>query len=405
MEHNLLKSLFNNATYLENQAVLRRSLFSSEYANIFDLLKAAHDRYQHDITPDEIFSIWSSNNPVATTSEIHEVRDVIDEIKNAESISQDVVTDVITNLARADFGMQIANIGTRIREGDPSAMRNLKSLLERHGNDYMPNDFGEEITDDIYELLAEQSDENKWQFNISTLSRNLYGLGGGDFAIVAARPETGKSAFMISICAGPGGFAAQGAKVVYLGNEEKMSRTKLRAISSCSGMTREEMAKNGDLAASMYMAIRDNLDFKDIQEWDLDTVDAYCELKKPDVLVLDQADKIQIGGTYNSSHERIRELYRSIRELAKRHDCAVIAVSQASADAERKHKIDFSMLEGSKTGKAAEADVIIGISKPAGGGDDETNTERCVYISKNKLSGFHGAVYCQIEPQVSRYVE
>ena len=81
MEHNLLKSLFNNAKYLENQAVLRRTLFSSDYANIFDLLKAAHDRYQHDITPDEIFSIWSSNNPVATTSEIHEVRDVIDELR------------------------------------------------------------------------------------------------------------------------------------------------------------------------------------------------------------------------------------------------------------------------------------------------------------------------------------
>jgi hypothetical protein len=63
------------------------------------------------------------------------------------------------------------------------------------------------------------------------------------------------------------------------------------------------------------------------------------------------------------------------------------------------------MLEGSKTGKAAEADVIIGIGKAAGGGDDEQNTERCLYISKNKLSGFHGAIYCKIEPEVSRYAE
>ena len=405
MEIQLLKTLFNNNNYLTNQQNLRRSLFSGEYANIYDLLREAHNKYQHDLSPDEIYSIWLSNNPVATTAEIHEVRDVIDQIKRADSLSSDIATDVINSLWRRDIGREIADLGINMSEGDPAALHRLQSLLERIGNNYMPDDFGEDITDDIYELLAEVSDENKYAFNISTLSRHLYGLGGGDFAIVAARPETGKSAFMISICAGPGGFCHQGAKVLYLGNEEKASRTKLRAMQACSGMTKLEVIENADLARSMYLSIQDKLIFKDIQDWDLAKIDAYCKKERPDVLILDQADKVHIAGTYNSSHERIRELYRSIRELAKRHDCAVIAVSQASNDASGKTRIDFSMLEGSKTGKAAEADVIIGIGKAAGGGDDEMNTDRCLYISKNKLSGFHGSVYCQIQPEVSRYVE
>ena len=405
MELQLLKTLCNNASYLENQANLRRSLFTDDYADIYDLLKAAHAKYEHDLSPDEIYSIWLSNNPVATSSEIHEVRDVIDQIKHTDGLSADVASDVIKNLWRKDVGREVANLGINMSEGDPSALRRLQGLLERITDSYMPDDFGEDITDDIYELLAEVSDENKFAFNISTLSRHLYGLGGGDFAIVAARPETGKSAFMISICAGPGGFCQQGAKVLYLGNEEKVKRTKLRAMQACAGMSREEMAENPDLARSMYMSIRDKLIFKDTQDWDLDKINAYCERVKPDILIIDQADKVHIAGNYNSSHERIRELYRSLREVAKRHDCALIAVSQASADAEGKTRIDFSMLEGSKTGKAAEADVIIGIGKAAGGGDDEQNTERCLYVSKNKLSGFHGAVYCQIQPQVSRYVE
>lgn len=405
MEQNLLKSLLNNATFLANQANLRRSLFSSEYANIYDLLKAAHEKYQHDITPDEIYSIWFANNPVATTAEIHEVRDVIDEIKKVETLSDDVTTDVITSLWRKDIGNEIANIGINMAEGDTSALTRLQSLLERIGDSYMPDDFGEDITDDIYEMLAEVSDENKYKFNIETLSRNLYGLGGGDFAIVAARPETGKSAFMVSICAGPDGFCQQGAKVLYLMNEEKAIRTKLRCVQAISGMTREEIASNPDLGKSMYMSIRDRLIFKDTQDWDLEKTNAYCERVKPDIIIIDQADKVNIAGNYNASHERIRELYRSLRELAKRHDAAVIAVSQASADAEGKTRIDFSMLEGSKTGKAAEADVIIGIGKHSGGDDDEPNHTRFLTISKNKLSGYHGTIPVMIEPEVSRYVE
>ena len=405
MEQNLLKSLLNNATFLANQANLRRSLFSSEYANIYDLLKEAHEKYQHDITPDEIYSIWFANNPVATTAEIHEVRDVIDEIKKVETLSDDVTTDVITSLWRKDIGNEIANIGINMAEGDTSALTRLQSLLERIGDSYMPDDFGEDITDDIYEMLAEVSDENKYKFNIETLSRNLYGLGGGDFAIVAARPETGKSAFMVSICAGPDGFCQQGAKVLYLMNEEKAIRTKLRCVQAISGMTREEIASNPDLGKSMYMSIRDRLIFKDTQDWDLEKTNAYCERVKPDIIIIDQADKVNIAGNYNASHERIRELYRSLRELAKRHDAAVIAVSQASADAEGKTRIDFSMLEGSKTGKAAEADVIIGIGKHSGGDDDEPNHTRFLTISKNKLSGYHGTIPVMIEPEVSRYVE
>lgn len=405
MEQNLLKTLLNNATFVTNQANLRRTLFSDDYANIYDLVKEAHTRYQHDLSPDEIFSIWVSNNPVATTAEVHEVRDVIDALKHVDTLSDDVTTDVITNLWRKDVGREIANIGINMAEGDTSAMTRLQSLLERIGDSYMPDDFGEDITDDIYEMLAEVSDENKYQFNISTLSRHLYGLGGGDFAIVAARPETGKSAFMVSLCAGPAGFCQQGAKVLYLMNEEKAIRTKLRCVQACAGMTREEISEHADLAKSKFMSIRDRLIFKDTQEWDLDKINAYCERVKPDIIIIDQADKVNIAGNYNASHERIRELYRSLRELAKRHDAAVIAVSQASADAEGKTRIDFSMLEGSKTGKAAEADVIIGIGKHSGGDDDEPNNTRFLYVSKNKLSGFHGLVTCNIEPEVSRYVE
>ena len=406
MELPLLTTLLCSGTYTANQSRLKRSIFSEDTVEIFDLLKAAHTKYNHNITPDDLYSLWVTEHPVATTAEVHDFRDQIDLMKASEPLSEDVATDVIGSLWRKETGLEVSNLGIDMSMGDTSAMTRLKSLLERVADGYMPDDFGEATTDDIYELLAETSDENRWKFNISTLSRHIYGIGPSEFGIVFARPEVGKTAFVISICAGPNGFCQQGAKVLYLGNEEKTTRTKLRAIQACSGMNREEIAANPDLAMSKYMSIKDRLVMKDIQEWDLDRVDSYCELNKPDVIILDQGDKINIAGNYNASHERIRELFRSIRELSKRHNAALLTVSQASADAEGKTRIDFSMLEGSKTGKAAEADVIFGLSKYSSNTDDDApDNTRFINISKNKLSGYRGCIICNIEPEVSRYVE
>ena len=405
MEIELIKTLLNHEAYQSSQAKLRQSIFSEDGADLYVLLKDAHEKYEADLKPEDLYSIWLSKNPVATTSEINEFRDNIDDLKRAEAITPEVAGDVIESLWRREIGRDIANIGINMSEGDTSALLKLQSLIEKISGSYMPDEFGEPTTDNIYELLAETSDDNRWKFNIETLARHVYGIGPAEFGIVFARPETGKSAFLISMIAGPGGFCQQGAKVLYLGNEERTTRTKLRAIQACSGMTREQITENPDLAMSKYQAIRDRLIMKDVQEWDLDTINAYCEKIKPDAVFIDQADKVTISGQYNSSHERLRELYRSLRELAKRHDCALIGVSQASAEAEGKTRVDFSMLEGSKTGKAAEADLIIGIGKASSGDDNEPDNRRFINVSKNKLSGFHGYVIAMIEPEVSRYTE
>jgi len=405
MEVQLIKSLLVNDTYQAVTSKLRRSIFSDDTGHLYDLLSSAHIKYETDLKPDDLLSLWVADNPVATASESADFKDLIEHLKAIEPINSDVAADVIETLWRREIGRDVANLGINMSEGDTSAMAKLQSLLERTRDSYLPDSFGEATTDDIYELLAETSDENRWKFNIETLARNVYGIGPSEFGIVFARPETGKSAFVISLCAGPGGFCQQGAKVLYLGNEEKTTRTKLRAIQACSGMTREQIADNPDLAMSKYLSIKDRLIMKDVQEWDIDTISAYCEKIKPDVLIIDQSDKVSIAGNYNASHERIRELYRSLRELAKRHDCALLGVSQASAEADGKTRIDFSMLEGSKTGKAAEADLILGIAKYSTSEDDNPDHTRFINVSKNKLSGYHGCVICQIEPEISRYVE
>ena len=111
-------------------------------------------------------------------------------------------------------------------------------------------------------------------------------------------------------------------------------------------------------------------------------------------------DKVKVEGTYTRGDERLKEIYAMGRELAKRNNCLVWALSQASLEAHDREVIDYSMLDSSRTGKAGEADLIKGIGKQIG--MDTTNT-RFLAISKNKINGWHGNVPVQINIATGRY--
>jgi hypothetical protein len=62
------------------------------------------------------------------------------------------------------------------------------------------------------------------------------------------------------------------------------------------------------------------------------------------------------------------------------------------------------MMEGSRTGKAAEADLMVLIAKnPIVEGADEEDNQRHLNIVKNKLTGVHCVVHCELENQTARY--
>ena len=407
MELQILRGLLSREFYIENKSSLSPKLFEEELKEVFQSISEGHEKYEHDLKINDVQAIWLKNNPVATRSEKDIISDLLQGIEREEPLSNGVASDYLKELWKRHVGHKIANMGIELTEGVPDAMSRLTSLLENVREGVMPSDFGDATTKDIEELLRMTSDDARWKFNINTLSRHIYGIGPAEFGTIFALPETGKSAFAISIVCGPGGFCEQGAKVLYLGNEEETKRTMLRAMQAWGGMTREEIVADPRSAKNKFTAIEDRLEMKDIQEWDLQKIESYIEHMNADVVVIDQGDKVHINGTFSASHERLRELYRSLRELAKRQKCAVITVSQASNDARGRTRLSGFDMEGSKIGKMAELDLCIGIGKHEAGDVDDTDPDNTRYltVSKNKLSGWHGTVICNLQPAISRYVE
>ena len=327
--------------------------------------------------------------------------EILDDISAYAPIGEDVAHDVLTKLWQQEVGRRIADMGLAMMEGTPEKIHEIKELIDKSENGFVPDDDIEPITTSVEELLEYEANENCWEFNIPTLAKAVRGGKGGEFMIGFARPEIGKTAFYVSLAMAPNGFCAQGANVHIVTNEEPAKRTMLRAVMAYTGYSKEQIYMNRSHASEKFTEIAPNITMLDKVDASIEWLNKYCTNKKPDILIIDQLDKLDVSGTFARTDEKLREIYLKFREICKRHDVFGIGISQASADAENKTNVTYAMMENSKTGKAAEADLIIGIGKSDI--TDNNDSRRYLTISKNKLTGFHGNIVCNLETATSRY--
>lgn len=379
------------------------NLFSKDVRGIKRTLDYAMETYERSITPAELEGLFFTHN-VLTTANKDSYRELFKKINTAEPMASDIAQEVMGNLFQKLVGEEIANLGIKYVNGVENTLEPVRKIIEDYQDDFMPNlkiDWGDISIDSLLEKADIQA---KWKFNIPSLKRRIEGVSGGHLVLVGARPNTGKTSFHASIIASDGGFARQGAKCIVLCNEESYDRVGARYLSAASNLSMEEVKGNYALAATRYKPVHDNIKIKDSTGKDMRWVEAVVKAYQPDILVLDMGDKFASKGNADS-HVYLKDAAIHARNIAKQYDCAIIWMSQLSADAEGKVYVDQSMMEGSKTGKAAESDLMILISKnPQVEGQDEQDPQRHLNIAKNKLrGGWHGVVHCELDGSRSRY--
>ena len=393
--------MLNKKFYTQYKGTLSPTVFAGDISSLYDTIQKAHDKYEEDIKVDELYSLHTTIfNPALTRAAKEKFSELVEDIKEVQEPSKEIAKDIMRILSDRDLAQRIAVEATEIFNGKQANFAEITSMIDKHKIN-ISEDKNPAVTNNIDEVMKLLDVTTRWKFNIPVLKENVGGIGGGNLMIAFARPETGKTAFWVSLCAGPEGFCSQGAKVHAFINEEPAIRTQIRAISCYTGMNREEIIADKKLAQQYWGDIKDNIFMFDTVDWSIEDIDAHCEKNKPDIIVIDQLDKINVSGTYARTDEKLRQIYTSVREIAKRRNCAVIAISQASADAHNRNSISFDQMENSKTGKAAEADLIIGIGRNAN--SDLENKIRTLCISKNKINGYHGEPVCTIRRAISRY--
>jgi hypothetical protein len=379
-------------------------LFSKDVRKIKQAIDLAVNRYERTVLPDEIEALFMSNNPTLTTAQKQAFSALFAQIKKEQPMGSDIAQEVLSKLFQQVVGEDVANIGFDMVNGDASTLENLRNLLERYGDDFIPNLKIEWDDITIETLMAKAELEAKWAFNIPSVTRKVEGISGGQLIEVGARPNTGKTSFHASLIASPGGFAHQGAKCVILCNEEPTHRVGARYLTAAAGMTAREVRDNMSKAKALYQPVMDNIKIKDAGGRDMAWVESVCKAYKPDVLVLDMGDKFGVAGSYAREDQALAACAIYARQIAKTYDCAVFYMSQLSAEAEGRSQLNQSMMQGSRTGKAAEADLMILIGKsPSVEGQEEDSPLRHINIVKNKLNGWHGMINCNLDYQTARY--
>lgn len=343
------------------------------------------------------------------------------------------VEDGLTaRLVAADKATKATQILQDWDEGkDIDLLACLKNLTEEYEQDLDRKVKNPQVLTPIEDILKADENDHGLHFRLPCLNRHIKPLQGGDFVVVAARPDKGKTTFGASelTC-----MAAQLAEVypderrdgLWFNNEGPGVRIVQRCFQAALGVTTEEMvalnnkpapATHAKHKTALRAAYADAMNGEpgrlrifDIHDMWNHEVEAIIQLYKPGFILFDMIDNIKFGGQAANNGQRtdqiLEEMYKWARNIAVKYNCAVLAMSQLSADADGVAFPTLPQLKDSKTGKQGAADVIITLGSV---NEPSLDTSRYIGTTKNKKvrTGMAGSPRqeVQFKGDIARYVE
>ena len=385
--------------FKETEEVVSKDMFANGVGTIFETISSAQKKYDSDIDVNTLLELHRSKYPALPDSSREPIEDVIKELDRYKPSNKIILKDLIIDFWKKDKAHKISDLSADIWLGNSDDFIALRTLVDS-AIENTPEEEGnfQEVKDDVQDYINGWDQGFEFRFDLQSLADKIGGAGRGNLGIIFARPETGKTTFCTYLVAE---YIRQGFKVAYFANEEPGRLVKGRVFSAYLKRSIDEMKQNIEHSMEVYRnEIEPNLKLLEGRGITLQEIEKFVDIHKPDVVMVDQLDKVVISGNFSRTDEKLRALYESSRAIAKKQQVLLWSVSQASYDAQGRQEVDFSMLENSRTGKAAEADIIIGIGKNYG---EEEDYIRHLCVSKNKLNGWHGTVTCSIDIHRARY--
>jgi len=265
--------------------------------------------------------------------------------------------------------------------------------------------------------IADRISSSGYEWRLDVLNRSLGPLRTGNFIIVAARVEVGKTTFLASEVSYLAQQLPKDRPVVWVNNEEESTVVFFRIVQATLGQESKVIIADSKAAMEQYTTlmggnkdkIRVTKDMNNIR--DLETL--FREVN-PGLIVFDQLDKVDGFKADDREDIRLGKIYKWARELARSYG-PVIAASQLSAtavDMKDPPFIGLDALRGSKTDKPGEADVVITLGKYKEPKSPEEEIIRTLNVPKNKLPGGgtkqmeserHGQYLITIDPIRARF--
>jgi|5_EtaG_2_1085323.scaffolds.fasta_scaffold25804_2 replicative DNA helicase len=358
--------------------------------------KAYFFNFAHPKLPEEVAAYYSK---------------LLDKVeKDVDTKTESILMSKIIELGAAT---DLSNLLKAYQDGEEVRLvEDGLATLEKH-YEALKRDAGDDIfvEDDIMDLIAEDQDDSGLKWRLDCLNNAMRPLRSGDFGIVAARPDAGKTTFL---CSEFTHMASQlpvdGSKpILWFNNEGEGNRIKKRLYQAALGATIDELIKlntDGKLVEAYTKALRNinNIRIIDIHDWTDRNVIEVLEKHPTSLIVFDMIDNIKFTGMKRDARtdQILEQQYQWARVLGVKYSCPVIATSQISGDGEGLQWPTMEMLKDSRTGKQGAADFILMIGRSE---DPKLDGSRFLSLPKNKLANRikdpRAEVY--FKPQIARY--
>lgn len=383
------------------------SFIKTNYNNIYKLFNMINNYYinynNNSITKEELLLIYNSNYLLKDSERI-ELDNLLEDIFNQDTSNKELIITLLEEHRRRSLAGDVAKKALDVEDGK-AAVTELLELFSKFEHQEIEIDEAVPVTMSLKDLYDTQVDTPGLRWRLKFLNQSLGSLRKGDFGFIFARPETGKTTFLASEITH---MATQTTgDILWFCNEEQGNKVGIRTFQAALGVQTDTLWNDIDRHQAIFDAKVGNrikiFHFEDSSN--ASRIEQILKQHKPALIIFDQLDKVK-GFKAERKDLELAAGYQWAREIAKQY-APVIGVSQASGEAEGKLWLSMDMIDGSKTGKAAEADWIVGIGKDS----DNTSRSRYLAICKNKLIGDkdtlpdlrHGSSQVLIRPEVARY--
>jgi hypothetical protein len=334
----------------------------------------------------------------------------------AEAAAYEMVPDVEwvlkKTLLEREMAIKVGEAALRIADGHGGTITDVSKLVEEwevKAEMNKPEDTML-VTDSIEDMVRLTSASAGYKWRLPELNAALGPINKGKLVIVAARPDTGKSGFMMSEATHILLQLPKEKHLVWFNNEEEGVVVKKRIICSLLGISGDEFDANPVATKKMVEALIGDvgrIKFIDAPALDIFTISKFLKKWDAGLIVIDQLWKVHgFGKIATNEASRTTLLYGKAREWAKQY-APVMVAAQAGGEAGGEKWIGMEHIYGSKTGAQGEADAIITIGRSY---DPEVRADaRFINIVKNKFPHpedealRNGKFEVKIHPTIGRY--
>lgn len=410
-EVSLILFLMNKARYNRYYSYISKLNLEAETKNFLTALKEyfKENVAAESVSVTEFLTYFTVKHPVLRKRSGY--TEFMEKLGGTE-INSKILEENLNNFLEKYFASEIVLKLTEVLDGNKfdvfpeiqeiiNEFNTNKVRLNKDENDLF-------VMDTLDMLLHEELYRPGLKWRLNCLNKDLGGLRGGSLGHVFARPDAGKTSFLVSEITNFASQLKDDEVILWCNNEEKGSRVKFRLYEAMLKCTREEL-KAFPNAEEIFDKMGGNrIHIYDEAIMSVEEIDQLCEDFNVRLLIIDQGDKVTYSSVSNriGTPERLKALYNKFRELAKKHDVDVLTVGQASAEAEGVKHLQMHMMDWSKTGKPGELDYAIGIGKAQTDIEAGRDFLRHITLCKNKMQdGVHGMHAVQFDSQRALYTD